>query len=228
MRIPPFAGVGTLAAALLLSVSIPASAQNTAALTGKVTSAEEGAMEGVIVSAKRNGSTITISVVSDKDGNYSFPASKLEPGQYGIKIRAVGYDLASASTATVAAQKTATQDIKLKKTADIAAQLTNAEWMASIPGTDSQKGQLLNCVGCHTLERIMKSAYDADGFLQIFQRMANYYPGSTPLKPQRLPKSSPLIRSRKGSSSARIRRLPSTGLASTRRWYWSLCRAAKA
>src|SRR5258706_12479541 len=32
----------------------------------------------------------------------------------------------------------------------------------------------------------MKSAYDADGFMQIFQRMAGYYPGSTPLKPQRL------------------------------------------
>ena len=185
MRIPPFAGVGTLAAALLLSVSIPASAQNTAALTGKVTSAEEGAMEGVIVSAKRNGSTITISVVSDKDGNYSFPANKLEPGQYGIKIRAVGYDLASASTATVAAQKTATQDIKLKKTADIAAQLTNAEWMASIPGTDSQKGQLLNCVGCHTLERPMRSNHSADEFLEtVLPRMQSYVNQSIPQNPQ--------------------------------------------
>ena len=56
----------------------------------------------------------------------------------------------------------------------------------SIPGTDEQKRFLLNCTGCHTLERIMKSTYDADGFLDVIQRMSLYYPGSTPLKPQRL------------------------------------------
>ena len=65
----------------------------TVALSGQVTSAEEGAMEGVLVSAKKAGSTITITVVSDRDGRYSFPASKLEPGQYALRIRAVGYDL---------------------------------------------------------------------------------------------------------------------------------------
>ena len=37
-----------------------------------------------------------------------------------------------------------------------------------MPGTDDQKRFLLNCTGCHTLERIMKSSYDADGFLEIF------------------------------------------------------------
>ena len=50
-------------------------------------------MEGVLVSAKKAGSTITITVVSDKDGRFSFPASKLEPGQYALRIRAIGYDL---------------------------------------------------------------------------------------------------------------------------------------
>jgi len=54
---------------------LPASAQTPAALTGQVTSAEEGAMEGVLVSAKKAGSTVTITVVSDAQGNYSFPAA---------------------------------------------------------------------------------------------------------------------------------------------------------
>ncbi len=183
MRIPPIAGA--LASAFLLALSFSASAQNNIALTGKVTSAEEGAMEGVIVSAKKSGSTITISVVTDKDGNYSFPAGKLEPGQYGIKIRAVGYDLASGDAVQVAAQKSTTQDLKLKKTADIAAQLTNAEWMNSIPGTDAQKGQLLNCVGCHTLERPMRSNHTADEFLElVLPRMQSYVNQSIPQNPQ--------------------------------------------
>jgi streptogramin lyase len=185
MRNPLLAGVGTLAAALLVSLSISASAQNNAALSGKITSAEEGPMEGVIVSAKKNGSTITISVVSDKDGNYSFPANKLEPGQYSLKIRAVGYDLDGANTAEIAAQKTTARDIKLKKTADLAAQLTNAEWMASIPASDAQKGQLLNCVGCHTLERAMRSPYSSDDFLNhVLPRMQSYVNQSIPQNPQ--------------------------------------------
>src|ERR1700693_982435 len=68
-------------------------AQATDALTGIVTSAEEGVMEGVLVSAKKAGSTITLTVVSDKDGRYSFSASRLEPGSYALHIRAIGYDL---------------------------------------------------------------------------------------------------------------------------------------
>src|SRR5207302_4810451 len=74
-------------------LSLRAEAQTGAALAGQVSSAEEGPMEGVLVSAKKAGSSMTITVVSDQAGHYSFPAAKLEPGQYSIKIRAAGYEL---------------------------------------------------------------------------------------------------------------------------------------
>src|SRR6266496_5662043 len=79
-------------------------------------------------------------------------SAKLEPGRYAVRIRAVGYDIDGPGAVEVAARKTATLDLKLKKTSDLAAQLSNGEMMASVPGTDQQKGLLLNCVGCHTLE----------------------------------------------------------------------------
>src|SRR6266704_2902629 len=158
-----------------------AQAQAPAALTGQVSSAEEGAMEGVVVSARKDGSTISISVVTDAQGRFAFPAARLEPGHYALKARAAGYEIDAAQAADVAAGSVASADIKLKKVKNLSAHLTNAEWMSSMPGTDEQKRFLLNCNGCHTLERIMKSTYDADGFMQIFQRMAGYYPGSTPL-----------------------------------------------
>ena len=159
--------------------------QNQSALTGTVSSAEEGGMEGVLVSAKKAGSTITVTVVSDKQGRYSFPASKLEPGKYSLKVRAVGYELDSPSSLNVTAKKTTTADLKLRKTKDLAAQLSNGEWMASMPGTDAQKGQLLNCVGCHTLERIARSPYDADTFVKaILPRMQGYVNQSIPQHPQ--------------------------------------------
>ena len=94
-----------------------------AALTGQVTSAEEGPMEGVTVIAKKAGSTITITVATDQQGRYRFPSNKLEPGQYALTIRAVGYELDGAGAAEVSQQKTATADLKLRKTKDLSAQL---------------------------------------------------------------------------------------------------------
>ena len=57
------------------------------ALAGKVTSQAEGPMEGVIVGAKKAGSTITTWVVSDAQGQYSFPRDKMEPGNKPLAIR---------------------------------------------------------------------------------------------------------------------------------------------
>src|SRR5262249_7938902 len=126
-----------------------------------------------------------ITVVSDKDGRYSFPAAKLEPGTYALRIRAVGYDLDNHKAIDVAAQRTTTLDLKLRKTEDLAAQLSNAEWMASVPGTDQQRGQLLNCVGCHTLERIARSQHKAEEFLAVtLPRMQGYVNQSIPAHPQ--------------------------------------------
>ena len=69
-----------------------AQAQSTA-LTGQVASAAEPTMEGVLISAKKAGSAVTVTVVSDDKGRYSFPADRLEPGRYTISIRAIGYKL---------------------------------------------------------------------------------------------------------------------------------------
>src|SRR5947208_16704638 len=83
------------------------------ALTGKVTSQADGAMEGVIVGAKKAGSTITTWVVSNAQGQYSFPRDRMEPGKYAVSIRAVGYELPGTSV-DVTAQPTEL-DLKVKK-----------------------------------------------------------------------------------------------------------------
>ena len=163
---------------------VPAAAQADA-LAGTVSSAEEGAMEGVLVSAKREGSNKTITVVTDDKGRYRFPAARLEPGKYTITIRAVGYDLAGAPAPQVAAKSTATADLKLVRTQDLAAQMTNAEWLHSSPGTPQQKRPLLSCVGCHSLERIFRSKHDGDAFVTTIQRMGTYANQSTVLNPQK-------------------------------------------
>ena len=38
----------------------------------------------------------------------------------------------------------------------------------SIPGTEEQKAGLLNCAGCHTMERVVRSTHDSDEWTHVF------------------------------------------------------------
>src|SRR5947207_6064393 len=105
------------ALALILSTAVSlAQGQQPAALTGVVSSAQEPSMEGVVVSAKKAGGTVTISVATDQTGRYSFPAARLEPGQYALSIRAVGYELDGPKAAEVKAGQATHADVKLRPT----------------------------------------------------------------------------------------------------------------
>ena len=156
-----------------------------AALSGHVTSLEEGPMEGVLVTAKKKEATIAVTVVTNAEGAYRFPSSKLEPGQYAITIRAVGYDLDGPNSVDIGSQKSAVADLKLRKTKNLSMQLTNAEWIESVPGTQEQKSSLRNCVTCHTLQRPIRSTHDADEFIDVQKRMASYVNQSIPEAPQK-------------------------------------------
>jgi len=179
-----------LTGALLASLALTglAKAQTGSALTGSVTSQEEGAMEGVLVSAKRAGSTMTITVVSNAQGQFSFPQDRLEPGTYSLTIRAVGYELPSRGPmqveVEVAAQRTAALDLNLVKTKNLAHQLSNGEWLQSFPGTEARKEALYRCVSCHTLERVADSLHEAAEMAQVVQRMGTWAQGSMPTHPQ--------------------------------------------
>src|SRR5262245_55034985 len=107
-----------MAAMLFAAGSQLAQAQGKAppALTGQVTSDADGAMEGVVVSAKKAGSTVTVSVISDAQGRYQFPSDRLPAGKYTLKTRAIGYNLAGQATADVADEQTTNVDLKLRKT----------------------------------------------------------------------------------------------------------------
>ena len=143
-------------------------------------------MEGVLVNLKREGSTITTTVVTNEQGRYAFPADRVQPGKYTVSIRAVGYILDGPKSVEIPAGGNATADLKLNRARNIHLQLSNAEWMASLPGTDRDKQFLTGCTGCHTLQRIFSAQHDVDEWIQVFNRMGRYYPGSTPAQPQLL------------------------------------------
>ncbi len=166
-------------AMILAPADFKAQSTEPVALTGVVSSEQEGRMEGVVVSARRDGANFTVSVVSDAKGKYSFPRSHLEPGKYALTIRAVGYDLSGPASVEIAEVKTTTANLKLEKTKDLASQMSSLEWAMSAPGTAEQKDKVIyqigSCAYCHAWERIMKSNHTADEFVDVITRMQKYY-----------------------------------------------------
>jgi streptogramin lyase len=150
-------------------------------------------MEGVLVSLKRHeatkkeGAGQTITVVSDRQGRYRFPSPGLEPGEYAVTIRAAGYELEHPTAATISSNTAATADLRLRKTTDLASQLTNAEWLASFPGSEEDKASIRGCAHCHTLELVTRSHHDAQALVRVIERMSGYPPLAFPLMPQRTP-----------------------------------------
>jgi len=188
--------LGTMIGATLLGLAfaglVTAEIPSSSALTGKVTSQAEGAMEGVIIGVKKMGSPITTWVVSNAQGQYTFPRGRLEPGKYAISVRAVGYELPKTSV-DVTAESTQL-DLQLNKVtgaSKLAMQLSNGELIMSVPGTPQQKLALGGCVNCHTLQRVLFTRFDADEMTTVVQRMSMHTNNSSPIHPWMRPVAYP-------------------------------------
>jgi virginiamycin B lyase len=187
-------------AALLVSLTLlagapapqgPAAAQS--ALTGMVSSPEESRIEGVLGSARRTGSNRIVTVVSNADGVYSFPRSRLEAGRYEISMRATGYVLPSKLSVDVTAASPAHLDLGLRRSnaLELALQMTDPEWLMSYPLDDKTKFDVFkDCSRCHSLQRPSMSTYNESQLAWVMKRM-NYSAGSTPMSFQLPPEQTP-------------------------------------
>lgn len=188
-----------LVVGLLLGSAVFASSkapQSAAALTGLVTSDSEGRMEGVLVTARLEGANRSVTVISDDQGRYIFPAGRLQPGKHTLTIRAIGYEISGQSTAEIKSGQKSQLDLKLVKSKNLASQLTGAEWMESIPGNGAQKRALFRCDQCHSLDTVVNSTHDAQGWLSVLPQMQLFWLGNStinqPAAPARQHKAFPV------------------------------------
>ena len=96
-----------------VAISVASGAFADQLLTGSITSATGQKLDGVQVSAKKIGSTITNSVYTDQNGEYYFPA--MEDGNYAVWAQTLGFETAKSNVALTATQH---QNFKLAAITD--------------------------------------------------------------------------------------------------------------
>ena len=182
MRKPRILWLAALTVGLGLGGAIEAVSQRTAGtgappsgtlLAGTIRAAGGGALEGVTVSARAEGKTITTSVFTDEDGLYIFPS--LDRGKYRVWAQAVGFDTGRAAV-NLDAAGAAHQDFALQNARDVTRQMTGADWFASLPEETIQDRRVkhvfkTNCTGCHLPAYVLQNRFDKTGWRAIIDLM---------------------------------------------------------
>jgi virginiamycin B lyase len=165
--------LGLFAALLLGALPAMGAALPSTGLMGTVKSSKGNPLEGVPVSAKAQGSTITTSVYTDRNGEYYFPP--LPAGQYRLWTQTVGFGLRRVDRA-LSLGKRIQQDFTLKTSSVYWKQLSDVEWFASLPddtAADRKMKRVLlnNCGTCHSSGFVLEKRFNKDDWGLIISQM---------------------------------------------------------
>src|SRR5438094_1130572 len=174
-----------LLAAAAIMVMVTAAQAADQLLTGAISSRAGQKLEGVTVSAKMEGSTITTSVYTDETGGYYFPP--LPAGKYRLWAQALGFETAKSSVDLNAARH---QDFVLEQITDPEKrirQMPSEMLAAALPEATPDDARIKriimnNCTSCHPPGYILQFRFDEAGWNKILNLMkvvpgSGVYPG---------------------------------------------------
>ncbi|HYS91024.1 MAG TPA: carboxypeptidase regulatory-like domain-containing protein, partial [Bradyrhizobium sp.] len=154
-------------------------------LSGAITSHSGRKLEGVTVSAKLEGSTITTSVYTDTAGNYFFPP--LPAGKYRVWAQALGFETGKGAVELSATRRA---DFTLQEMSDPERrfrQLPGEMMVAALPEASADDARakkifMNNCTGCHSTSYALQFRFDEAGWSKIIDLMkvvpvTGVYPG---------------------------------------------------
>src|SRR5881396_65581 len=154
-------------------------------LSGAITARSGQKLEGVTVSAKLEGSTITTSVYTDTAGNYFFPP--LSAGRYRVWAQALGFEIGKGAVDLSATRR---HDFTLQEMTDPERrfrQLPGEMMVAALPEATPEDARIKkifmnNCTGCHSTSYALQFRFDEAGWSKIIDLMkvvpvTGVYPG---------------------------------------------------
>lgn len=141
-------------------------------LSGHVKTANGEKMEGVSVSAKADGRTITTTVFSDKDGGFYFPA--LPAGKYSVWAQSQAYETSKRAVDLAANRK---EDFALRPLKDFFKQLSGDQLLTALPEDNAHDKRLKqvfkhDCLGCHETSFILQNRFDEAGWNSVIDVMS--------------------------------------------------------
>src|SRR6195256_5261302 len=177
--------LASVASLVLAAALTPTAASADQLLTGSITGPTGQKMEGVQISAKKEGSTITTSVYTDLNGEYFFPA--LPDGKYRVWAQALGFQTNKGEVDLTATKH---QDFKLAAIADPEERIRQlpSEMLAAALPEDTEADANIKrvfhnqCTGCHTPGYPLQFKFDEAGWNKIINLMkvvpgTGEYPG---------------------------------------------------
>jgi virginiamycin B lyase len=168
--------------AMLWAVSARCAAQQgSEPLYGSAKSDSGAKLEGVTVSARAEGQSITTSVFTDDDGNYYFP--RMAEGKYRLWAQAEGFE--AGKTEIILSAATARHDftlVTIKDDLEIIKQMTGQEYVAALPEDTPQHRKMKDvfyntCTGCHEPNYILQNRFDEKGWEAILNLMSRVHNG---------------------------------------------------
>jgi len=191
--------LGTALGAALLPSTGTVTAQTQAAPAGYLKGGARGvvktdtglAVDGIMVQLISEKNSIRTTVYSDEAGRYEFPA--LDAGEYVLRIaRPLEFKQFTRKGVTVNGA-TRLDDIVLSRIGDgklapaadflppvpeLLPQLTGAEWLSNLEGSEQEKAAVLKAcsIGCHSVDYAFRMTFDDAGWDKFMDRMLNFGP----------------------------------------------------
>jgi mono/diheme cytochrome c family protein len=166
-----------MAGILLTSVAAAALAPASAAdvvLNGTITSAAGAKLEGVTVSAKLEGSTITTTVYTDESGNYYFPP--LASGKYNIWAQALAFETTKSAVDTGAVKQANLVLAPMTDPEKRIRQLPAEMLVTALPEDTADDARIKKiftnqCTGCHNPGYVLQFRFDEAGWNKVINMM---------------------------------------------------------
>src|SRR5262249_16823547 len=143
-------------------------------LSGVISSPTGQKLDGVTVSAKLEGSSITTSVYTDETGSYYFPP--MPGGKYRVWAQVLGFETAKSSVDLTATRH---HDVGLNEMTDPEKrirQLPSEALSAALPQATPDDARIKrifinNCTACHPPGYILQFRFDEAGWNKIINLM---------------------------------------------------------
>jgi virginiamycin B lyase len=167
------AGIATLFGCSQQQTQTAAAPEEGSLLAGRVTDSSGQGLIGVPVRAHKIGSNITVSVYTDANGDYSFPAwSDVTAGTYRVLVNLPDYTVTSREQVEVAAGSVARVDLQLDPRTPLYIDASASEIAAALPGTDEEKVLFTQCSNCHSMQLGLREGHTKAEWAAIIERMA--------------------------------------------------------